>query len=193
MTARYHDPALESLLAEVDLKAHVEREGAALAARLGLPAEAPPELANLTAYLALRHRDLRPLQRRLMARGLSSLGRMESRVVPTLDAVIHALAGLAGLPSPVAPPAEAEFFAGEARLDRATDMLFGPPRADRRVRIMVTLPSQAADDPARCCGSPKPVWMSAASTARTTGPTTGCGWPGTCAPPACAPAVPCAS
>ena len=43
-------------------------------------------VANLAHYLALRHHDLRPLQRQMMWRGLSSLGRLESRVLPTLDA-----------------------------------------------------------------------------------------------------------
>src|SRR5689334_23375718 len=43
---------------------------------------------NLGHYLALRRRDLRRLQEALMVYGLSSLGRLESRVLPTLDAVI---------------------------------------------------------------------------------------------------------
>jgi pyruvate kinase len=103
-------------------------------------------LANLVHYLALRRHDLRPLQRRLMRRGLSSLGRLESRVLPTLDAVLVALAALAGRSCAIGAPAEADFFAGEARLQAATDALFGPPPARRRGRIMVTLPSEAASD-----------------------------------------------
>lgn len=43
---------------------------------------------NLADYLALRHHDLRLLQTALMPWGLSSLGRMEARVMPNLDAVI---------------------------------------------------------------------------------------------------------
>lgn len=50
--------------------------------------------ANLAHYVALRHRDLRSLQRPLMVLGLSSLGRLESRVLPTLAAVKAALAAL---------------------------------------------------------------------------------------------------
>lgn len=49
---------------------------------------------NLAIYLALRRRDLRPLQAALMPWGLSSLGRSESRVLATLDAVIATLAGV---------------------------------------------------------------------------------------------------
>jgi pyruvate kinase len=103
-------------------------------------------LANLDHYLALRRRDLRSLQRQLMWRGLSSLGRLESRVLPTLDAVLAALAAPAGREIPYAPPAEEDFFGGEARLAAATDALLGPPPAGRRCRIMVTMASEAATD-----------------------------------------------
>ena len=110
--------------------------------------EDEPSLANLAHYLSLRSRDLRVLQRRLMPLGLSSLGRLESRVLPTLDAVIHALSALAG-EAPVPDAASSEmYFAGEARLIEATDALFGPPPMHRRGRIMVTMPSDAADSPA---------------------------------------------
>jgi pyruvate kinase len=40
-----------------------------------------PELHNLAHYLALRQKDLRNLQVELAWRGLSSLGRCESRVL----------------------------------------------------------------------------------------------------------------
>jgi pyruvate kinase len=119
-----------------------------LAARGG--ARSDPRLANLAHYMALRRRDLRPLQRRLMRFGLSSLGRLEGRVIPTLDAVTAALSALAGLPSPASAALDDgdAFFRGEARLAAETDALFGPPRAARRGRIMVTLPGTAATDPA---------------------------------------------
>jgi pyruvate kinase len=59
---------------------------------------------NLAHYLALRSHDLRPLQRRLMPLGLSSLGRAESRVLVSLDSVTVALAAQAGVVSPVRMP-----------------------------------------------------------------------------------------
>ena len=62
-----------------------------------------PAIVNLGHYLALRHHDIRPLQRRLMALGLSSMGRLESRVLPTIDAVLFALSKIAS----DAVPAEA--------------------------------------------------------------------------------------
>ncbi len=142
-------PMAAELLDEVQaLRAAVIDAAAPLRADFGAEADdADPALVNLAHYLALRRHDLRPLQRRLMALGLSSLGRLESRVLPTLDAVVVALAALAGRGSPVEPPAPEAFFAGEDRLTRATDALFGPRRGNRRTRIMVTLPTEAATQP----------------------------------------------
>ncbi|MFN3317624.1 MAG: pyruvate kinase [Allorhizobium sp.] len=107
-----------------------------------------PAIANLGHYLALRRHDIRSLQRRLMALGLSSMGRLEGRVLPTIDAVLSALSCLAKTTEKTpAMPLEADFFAGEARLEAASLALFGATPAGRRTRIMVTLPSQAADGP----------------------------------------------
>ena len=46
---------------------------------------------NLIHYLGLRRRDVRSLQERLAAVGLSSLGRMESHVFANLNAMIDLL------------------------------------------------------------------------------------------------------
>ncbi len=103
---------------------------------------------NLAHYLELRQTDLRPLQRRLMALGLSSLGRAESRVVATLDAVLAAiwLAGDRPIANP--PPTERQFFRGERMLRQNADGILGPAPSGRAGRIMVTLASDTADDPA---------------------------------------------
>src|SRR5882724_8437083 len=101
---------------------------------------------NLAHYRALRHRDVRPLQRPLMRLGLSSLGRIEGRVLAGLDAVIAALQALAADWSPGRAPAARQFFRGEQRLRAAVQRLFGPEE-ESRARIMVTLPAAAADDP----------------------------------------------
>lgn len=105
-----------------------------------------PAIENLAHYLALRHHDLRGIQRALTWRGLSSLGRLEGRVLPNIDAVLGALGRMLGRPMPFPMPTEATFFAGETRLRQASDALFGPPPVGRRTRIMVTLPSEAATD-----------------------------------------------
>jgi pyruvate kinase len=103
---------------------------------------------NLLHYLALRRRDLRPLQHRLAALGLSSLGRAESHVLATIDAVLRASHGLgqrAWQPASPGPPV-VDLAHGERLLAEHTDALFGPAPAGRGVRIMVTMPAEAADD-----------------------------------------------
>ena len=130
----------------LQLREAVAAEAATRVAAMGDAGD--PALANLGQYLALRHRDLRPLQRRLMWRGLSSLGRLEGRVLPTIDAALAAFSARLGRLPPFPAPTEAEYFAGEMRLHEATLQLFGPQAGSRATRIMVTLPSEAATDPA---------------------------------------------
>jgi pyruvate kinase len=103
---------------------------------------------NLAHYLALRRRELRPLQTALMPWGLSSLGRAEARVMPNLDAVIDTLGIICGRDSATLPPRPrlSAFFRGKRLLDRQTQAVFGPPPAKRAVRIMVTFPTEAATD-----------------------------------------------
>jgi pyruvate kinase len=104
---------------------------------------------NLMHYLALRRRDLRPLQMRLAALGLSSLGRAESHVLATVDAVLdvlHRLLQRSWRP----PPQEAaiiDFVKGQRLLTEHTEALVGPATPGRGVRIMVTMPSEAANSP----------------------------------------------
>jgi pyruvate kinase len=102
---------------------------------------------NLLHYLALRRRDLRPLQQRLAALGLSSLGRAEAHVLATIDAVSAVLLRLMGsAPLPLAGAAQLDFSAGKQLLARHTEQLLGPARPERNVHIMVTMPAAAADD-----------------------------------------------
>lgn len=98
------------------------------------------DAVNLVHYLALRQSDVRLLQRKLGARGLSSLGRCEPHVLATLESV---RAALDGLPNGRVPQA-LSFDEGRRALDRNTDALFGPRPEGRVSRIMVTLPTEAA-------------------------------------------------
>jgi pyruvate kinase len=105
---------------------------------------------NLAHYLALRQHDLRSLQSELAACGLSSLGRCEPHTLASLTSVEKVLAALAG-DGPLRlgrahPPVD--FGAGPAALERHTRALLGPRPARRSTRIMVTMPSEAARDPA---------------------------------------------
>ncbi|MEI9990839.1 MAG: pyruvate kinase [Rhizomicrobium sp.] len=101
---------------------------------------------NFAHYLILRRADLRQLQRRLMVLGLSSLGRCEGHVLTTLDTIAWALGRMAGTDD-LRRPGERQFFRGAVRLAANTAELFGPPRDGRSGRIMVTLGTEAADDP----------------------------------------------
>lgn len=111
-----------------------------------VPADCEPSARNLAAYLALRRHDLRPLQESLMALGLSSLGRLESRVLEVLTAVRASLAAVAQATPGERPTLEA-FFEGQERLRARAEVLFGTAHPTRPVAVMVTCPSEAADDP----------------------------------------------
>ncbi|MBA4187339.1 MAG: pyruvate kinase [Planctomycetaceae bacterium] len=103
---------------------------------------------NLLHYLALRRRDLRPLQLRLASLGLSSLGRAESHVLATVDAVLEVLHRLEGHPWNPSTSQEKRigFDDGKRLLAEHTNALLGPETSGRGVRIMVTMPSEAGED-----------------------------------------------
>ncbi len=146
------DAELEAVLqALTAVRAGVLAEAAAAEALLGgVHPEQAASARNLLHYLALRRRDLRPLQSRLAALGLSSLGRAESHVLATLDAVLAALRGLTGSPwRPPHPEASGVDFGGGERLLAAhADALLGPGPPGRSARIMVTMPGEAAGNDA---------------------------------------------
>jgi pyruvate kinase len=107
---------------------------------------------NLLHYLALRRHDLRPLQLQLATLGLSSLGRAEAHVLATMDAVLKVLYHLAQrsewppAPHPLSPVDVVDFATGERLLAEHTEALLGPVSPERGVRIMVTMPGEAAND-----------------------------------------------
>lgn len=101
---------------------------------------------NLTHYLALRQHDIRETQRRLAALGLSSLGRAEGHVMAALQAVLAVLAklGVSGAEVHSSGELAVEFGQDREILDQNTEALLGPEPLGRRVRIMVTMGSDAA-------------------------------------------------
>jgi pyruvate kinase len=105
---------------------------------------------NLTHYVSLRGHDLRELQTDLGRLGLSSLGRLESHTLTTLEAVLAVLHKLAGQPWPGRDIEEtfSDFDVGSSLLQRNANEALGEIPDDRRVRIMVTMPKEAADEPA---------------------------------------------
>lgn len=116
---------------------------------------------NLVHYVELRRHDIRELQGRLTRFGLTSLGRTESQVLPGIDALLATLTALvehangespngAGMTeaSADARPVPESQLNGSALLASNTEHLLGPRPQERRARIMVTMPTEAADDAA---------------------------------------------
>lgn len=101
---------------------------------------------NMIHYWAIRQHDLRYLQQRLSESGLSSLGRCESHVQATLDLISAALTAMRGGEYRAPTEAAVSVTEGPELLAHRADELLGPPRDERSVRIMVTLPSEAAHD-----------------------------------------------
>ncbi|HYA82862.1 MAG TPA: pyruvate kinase [Candidatus Bathyarchaeia archaeon] len=99
---------------------------------------------NLLSYIALREHDLSNLQLNLAERGLSSLGRLESEVIVSVEKVIENL----GLPRYETDSLCRPTFT-EARLSLAkrSQLLLGRPREGRKTRIMVTLDSSNIHQP----------------------------------------------
>lgn len=104
---------------------------------------------NLAHFIALRSKDRRDLQQRLAQLGLSSLGHAESHVLANVDKVLGILHHLANMSwSHRSDDEPVGIHSSRKRLDRNTVALLGTQPADRAVRIMVTLPSEAATDSA---------------------------------------------
>ena len=126
----------------------LQLEASGMVDSAGVHAEHRASAANLIHYLALRRHDIRQLQAQLASLGLSSLGRTEPHVIGGLHAVMKVLNQLAGsaeasLDLPDGAPTIGE---GAALLEKNSEVLLGPPPAGRNVRIMVTMPSEAATD-----------------------------------------------
>ncbi len=103
---------------------------------------------NLAHYLALRRHDVRQLQSQLALLGLSSLGRTESHALTAVQTVHHVLSVLLGKDALLPSSEEPSVAIGEGTelLEKNTDALLGPPPPKRKVRIMVTMATNAATD-----------------------------------------------
>jgi pyruvate kinase len=152
-TQRAITPALHELLSTVsalrhDILAESEELYSSWHPRIEQAAFVPGA-QNLAAYLALRRRDLRTLQAALMRWGLSSLGRSESRVIATLDAVGASLGCICAATRTDVPdyPDEQRMIAGANTIAQAADAIFGRSTMARKTRIMVTLPTEAGAEP----------------------------------------------
>ena len=123
-----------------------EAEGEALLRRVADAHRASAR--NLLHYLELRKADLRPIQEQLASLGISSLGHAESNVLANLDKVLgilHRLLRESWADQSCDQPAGLH-MASKLLQDHTRDLLGDPPN-EREVRIMVTLPSEAAREP----------------------------------------------
>lgn len=137
---------------------------------------------NLVHYVALRKHELTTLQDRLASVGLSTFTRVDADVALSLDVAIETLAALVehrdrGPGCDVPMP-------GTLELRRRRSDLFGPSAPGRTTRIMVTLPSEAAEYPAvigdyrragmdlariNCAHDDAEAWTTMAASARAVG------------------------
>ena len=106
-----------------------------------------PSARNLAHFLALRHGDQRQLQEKLAWIGVSSLGRAESHALANLDKVLGILHRLLDLPWQTHAAEEPVGIKRSRKLlEQHTARLLGDAPPGRSVRIMVTLPAEAAGD-----------------------------------------------
>lgn len=107
-----------------------------------------PSAINLAHYLLLRQYDLREMQQELSSLGLSSLGRGEANIIENIDKVIKLLKQITEKEGPDKGYNDflRELSDHNESLSYHTDKLLGASSEDREVRIMVTLPSEAATD-----------------------------------------------
>lgn len=142
--------SLSGLIAELEVvRAEMLRFERSLARRVPrLHPSHDDSARNLLHYLALRNRDLRSVQLALRALGLSSLGRAEAHARATVEAVLGVLRRLNGTTDALleAPGSFPGFQDGREILENNTCALLGPARPGRQVRVMVTMPPEAAND-----------------------------------------------
>ena len=103
---------------------------------------------NLIHYRTLRTYDIRALQRRLGNMGLSRLARAESHVLASLYVVRAVLQSYLGEKRVKVKRTDLSIKKGKKRIASHAKALLGFRSKGRRTRIMVTLPSEAAENPA---------------------------------------------
>ncbi len=125
----------------------LELETAALAEQCDLHQSHYESAKNLLHYLALRRHDLRGIQKLLTAHGLSSLGRAEAHVRANVDAIESLLRRISNNGhGPLQSNGALSYQDGRDLLEAHTEDLLGPKPKRRTVRIMVTMPSEAAHE-----------------------------------------------
>ena len=101
---------------------------------------------NLVHYLALRKFDTHELRRDLRRLGLYSLAHAERNVLGTISAVRNALATLTGENDADMGSLEKVLASANPTADEHRRAILGPSPDGRHVSIMVTLPTEAAEN-----------------------------------------------
>ncbi len=101
---------------------------------------------NLAHYLAFRSFNIDNLQDRLRYMGLPDLANIEGHVMKSLLAIKTIINHIVGIPVIEKRKGIISIKKGEKLLDKNTKRLFGYKSKRRKTRIMVTMPSSAADD-----------------------------------------------
>jgi pyruvate kinase len=102
---------------------------------------------NLVHYLALRKSDTHGLRKKLRRLGLSSLAHAERNVLGSIDAVLTTIDCLISSKKIGSDDLQAEQHGSHPTADDHRQAILGPSPAGRYVSIMVTLPTEAADNP----------------------------------------------
>ncbi len=101
---------------------------------------------NLLHYSAFRGQDLRRIQKKLKRLGLSRFANAEGNIMGSLQNAMELLHRLNGGDGDMEPYDALPIGAGKKHLRKNTAALFGKKRNGRRVKIMVTQPTQAAQN-----------------------------------------------
>jgi pyruvate kinase len=102
--------------------------------------------SNLIDYLAFRGTDGTGLEADLAELGLATLSRVGPHARESIEALAAAARALDGEGVEL-PPRRPRIRSSSARLRRQTRRLFGPKEEGASVRVMVTMPTEAADGP----------------------------------------------
>lgn len=144
---QYSELLDEMLCLKERILSETEKEMAGLAAG-NVAVERMSSILNLLNYIVMRRKDLRPLQARLAAMGLSSLGRGEPHVLTNIDRVIDILSR-AVFHRPYEGWSAGSGVDYETRhplLRQRAENIFGNVPLGRTEYIMVTMPTEAASN-----------------------------------------------
>jgi len=103
---------------------------------------------NLVHYMAMRKLDLSEVQKKLGRLGLSRFARAEGNIMHSLYRSLYNLSKLLDEPNANANKHHLSAMDAQATLHKNTEKLLGKKTVEKRVRIMVTLPSEAAHNQA---------------------------------------------